>query len=321
MSMIKNDEVLLTKADAALSTIQVASGGAGELVPEQAAKFVRLVVKEGVLTRMGSVKTMRNPTYQLPKARFGSRVLHAAKESQGLSLANRSAPDTSLVELEVKKFAAEVRMSYELLEDSIEREAFAETIMQLMADAISRDIDEITLLSDLTSADPDLSQFDGIIAQATSNLVAAGGVALNKDVLLDMQKSMPSEYLRRRAGMVYLTSVDAELDYRDSLGNRATDLGDIVTSALGAAPDLVRFHGLPVVPVHMMPENLGGGSNETVALLLEPKQIHFGFRRNITFEIDRDIHTQEHKLVMSCRWDVKYEHEPAVVKAEGITVS
>lgn len=317
MRGIIDNKQLIQKADMQLSDLT----NNGELVPEQAANFVRLVVKQGVLTNMATVKTMKSPKFQIPKARFASRVLRAGISAQALPQASRSRPDLSQVELDTQLFKAEVRLSTEILEDSIERGKFADTVMSLMADAVSRDIDEIALTSDTTDADPDLSQFDGLIAQASSNLVLAGGVSLSKNTLRDMQKSMPSEFLRRRSGMKYLTSVDAEIDYRDSIANRATATGDTALGALVQGPDVIKYSGMPIVPIHMMPEDLGVGTNETVALLLEPKQIIFGFQRNITFEMDKDISAGEVLMVLTTRWDVKYEHEPAVVKATGITVS
>lgn len=316
MKSVLTNKVLLEKADLALADLT--NGGA--LVPEQAAKFIRLMIKQGVLTTMGTVKTMRSSKFQIPKARFGGRVLHAGQSAKALPVASRSRPDLTQVELDTKLFKAEVRLSNEVLEDSVERDKFADTVMALMSEAIGRDIDEIAILSDVTDPDDDLSQFDGLIAQANSNLVLAGGVSLNKATLRDMQKSMPSEFLRYKAGMKFLTSVDAEIDYRDSLANRMTSTGDSALAAFVETQATVGHNGIPVVPLHMMPEDLGVGSNETVALLLEPKQIIFGFQRDITFEMDRDISAGEALMVLSCRWDVKYEHEPAVVKATGITV-
>lgn len=311
-NIISNRE-LIQKGDLQYSAL--ATGGA--LVPGQAAEFIRLVVKQGVLTKMSTVRTMNQPKYQIPKARFGSRVLHAGRFQKALPLASRSAPDLTQIELDVKLFKAEVRLGTEILEDSVERSKFAETVMSLMAEAVGRDIDEIALQSDTTSADVDLAEFDGLLTQASSNIVIASS-SLNKSVMRDMQKSMPSEFLRNKPEMRYLTSVDAEIDYRDSLANRATSAGDV---HLLENPEFVKYGGIPVVPLHMMPENLGVGTNETNCLLLEPKQINFGFQRHITFEMAKDVSAGEIMMVLTCRWDVKYEHEPAVVKATEITVS
>ena len=330
MSVIKNEDLLenLEKADAQLSDLYGSGNSSttgGALAAEQANRFVRLVVKQGVMTKMATVKSLRAQRFQLPKARFGSRVLHAAHVAKAFSAAERSQPDLSQIELDTKKFKAEVRLSYELLEDSVEREVFADTVMALLADAISRDIDEIALLSDTTGStvdnDPDLMQFDGLIPQAASNGVPAGGASLNREVLRDMMKTMPPEYFRNKAKMAFLTSVGAEIDYRDSLAQRSTELGDIALGALTQSPSVIKYNGIPVVPLHLIPETYGAGQDETIALLLEPKQIQFGFQRKITLEMERDIVSQQVIMVLSTRFDVKYTHEDAVVKAEEIQVS
>lgn len=315
---LTRNEALLQKADL---QHQALTTDGGALVPGQAKNFIKLVVKEGVLTKLGTIKTLKQDTYKMPKARFGSRVLHAAHVATALSQAERSAPDLSQVELNTKLFKAEVRLAYEILEDSIERGKFAETVLELLADAISRDVDEIALMSNLASSDPDLAQFDGIRAQIQSHEVNAGGDSLKKEVFRDMVKQMPSEYFRRKANMLFLTSVDAEVDYRDSLMDRSTDMSDTVFGALAQAPSTIRFSGMPIVPLHMMPEDLGTGANETEVLLLEPKQICFGIQRSITLEMERDITASQHIMVLTTRWDVKMLHEQACVKATNVTVS
>jgi hypothetical protein len=71
----------------------------------------------------------------------------------------------------------------------------------------------------------------------------------------------------------------------------------------------------------LFPENLGGGTDETVVLFCDPKNITFGIQRSIRLETDKDISAGEIIMVMSTRWDVKYAHEPAVVKATGVKVA
>lgn len=312
------NKTLLEKADTSLNSLMV---DGGLLVSEQAARFVRILIKRSALMGMSTVQPMRSPKAEINKIQFGSRILHAAESAKALPRALRSAPDLSQVELDTSMFKAEVRLNNEVLEDSIERDNLANTVMQLMSGAVARDMEEISINSDTTSTDPDLAQFDGIIVQASSNLVNAGTVALNKGVLRDMQKSMPSEFLVNRGDMVYLTSVDAEIDYRDSIANRQTASGDNALGAFASTAAMVHYTGTPVLPIPLFPEDLGVGSNETVGLFLDPKNITFGVQRQIRLETDKDISAGEIILVMSVRWDVKYAHEPAVVKATDLVVS
>lgn len=314
---LTSNKNLLQKAD--LSFQDLLDDG-GLLVPEQSARFVRLLIKRSPIMGMSTVQPMRSQKSEINKIRFDGRVLHAGKSGKALPVALRSKPDTSQVELDSKLFKAEVRLNNEVLEDSIERKQLANTVMQLLTGAVSRDMAEIAINSDTASTDNDLSQFDGLLKQASSNLVNAGGVALNKGVLRDMQKSLPNEFLVNRGDMVYLTSPDAEIDYRDTIANRATDSGDKALGAFANAASTIHYAGTPVLGDALFPENLGAGNDETETLFLDPKNITFGMQRDIRLETDKDVSAGEILIVMTVRWDVKFAHEPAVVKATGIKV-
>ena len=188
----------LHKADLALGDLTT---GGGLLQPAQAARFMRILIKEAVIMRMAAVVPMRSPKQLIEKIRFGSRVLRPGSEATALSAGDRSAPDLSKVELDAQLYKAEVRLSDEILEDSIERAQLRQTVMTLMAERIALDSDELTANGDTGSADAFLATLNGIRAQATSNVVNAGGVVTNKTVFRDMLKTMPSEFLRNKRAM------------------------------------------------------------------------------------------------------------------------
>ena len=263
------------------------------------------------------VVPMKAPKQLMEKLRFGSRVLRPGTEGVALPVADRSKPDLAKVELDAHLFKAEARLSDEVLEDSIERGQLKQTIMVTLGEAIARDMDEVIIQGDTLSADPFLAVMDGILKQATSNLVDAGGAQLSKSTLRDMIKAMPSEYLRDRRKMAYFTSVDAEADWRDSLADRATGLGDKWLSEDGLAP----YNATKVYPVPMMPENLAPGANKTNALYTDPKNIAVGIWRNIKLESDRDISAGVLRIVATLRFDVKYVEETAVVRAWNLAVA
>ena len=257
---LTDNRSILHKADLALSDL-LTDGGL--LVPEQAQRFLRILIKKSVIMGMSTVEPMKSPKKEVDKIRFASRILRAGQSGQALSAADRSKPDLSKVELDSKLFKAEVRLNNEVLEDSIERGNLRNTVMQLMTQAVSRDMEDVLVNGDTASADPFLAQFDGILKQATSNVVNAGGVRLNKSILRDLLRAMPTEFLVNKLDMRYMTSVDAEIDYRDTLTDRATPGGD---SALGAFVNneaTIGYTGVPVVAVPLFPENLGGGANTT----------------------------------------------------------
>ena len=310
MSYMSN-RTILEKADLALADL---TAGGGILKPAQAQKFMRLLIKESVLMKLATVVPMASPKQQISKIKFGSRILRPGAEATALGAGDRVKPDLSQVELDAKLFKAEVRLSDETLEDSIERGQLRQTIMEMMAEAIARDIEEVVVNGDTASADAFLAVMDGILVQAASNVVDAAGAGITKDLLRDMLKTLPSEYLRDKKAMRFLTSVDADLDYRNALAERATAVGDKFLE--GDTP--VLYSGVPVQPVPLFPEDLGVGNDQTVILLCNPKNIHVGIWRQIRIESAREISEGVLKIVATLRFDVKYAEEPGTAKAINV---
>jgi HK97 family phage major capsid protein len=275
---------------------------------------MRLLIKQSVLMQQATVVPMASPKQQISKIKFGSRILRPGQEATALPPAQRAAPDLSQVELDAKLFKAEVRLSDEVLEDSIERGELRQTMMEMIADAISRDMEEVLVSGDTASVDPFLATMDGVLKQATSHVVDAAAAPISKDLLRDLVKTLPSEYLRDKSAMRYLTSVDADLDYRNTLAERATAVGDKFLE--GDAP--VLYSGVPVQPIPLFPENLGAGSDQTVILLCNPKNIHVGIWRQIRIESARDISEGTLKIVATHRFDVKFAEETGVAKAINV---
>jgi len=308
--MAMDNRKLLAKAD--LDTAGLAAGGL--LQPQQADRFFRVMVKSAVLMQQINVTPMRGPKERRDKTRFGSRVLKPGVESQALALNDRSRPDLSFIELDAKLVKAEVRMSDEVLEDQIERGAYQQTIIETLAQAVARDVDFLISQGDTTSANPLLAVLDGFIRQATSNVVVAGGVALTRPVLRDMLKTLPDEFVSDR--LAYFTNRQALADYNDSLAVRETALGD--TRIVQNPGPAGVYQGFPIVQVPEFPNNLGGGTNQTVALLTERENMLLGIHREIRVRMGEDISAGQVIIVVTMRLDARYMHEPAVVKATGV---
>ncbi len=312
--VITDNRTILAKADLALSDL-ISDGGA--LVDAQAKKFVRLLILESAILPMASVRPMKSKKQLVEKIRFAGRILRAGNEATPLAAADRSEPNLSKVELDAQLFKAQVNLNNEVLEDNIEQGSLRQTVMELMGEAVSRDMDEIVVQGDTASADPFLAKFDGMLVAATSNVVPGGGVALASTVLKNAIKAMPTEFIRSKKSLKYLTGVDAETDYRDTLSARDTVAGDKFLQT--DAP--IMYSGVPIMDIPLFPEDLGGGSNETNVILTDPKNLMVGIWRKITMETDKDIESGVLKIVTTLRFDFKYVEETAVVKVTAVTVS
>ena len=333
MSFTSN-RTLLEKADLAIRDLQ---DGGGYLLPAQAKKFMRLLIKQSELMGLATVVPMASPKQQIAKIKFGSRVLRAGKEGTRLSDAERARPDFSYLELDAKLFKAEIDLSDESLEDSIEREDLRQTIMELLAEAIGRDMEEVLVMGDVTSPDTFLAQLDGILVQTVSHIVDAGGNKLTKDVLFDTVRTLPSEYLRVKKSLSFLTSVDTELGYRNTLAERATVGGDKWLET--DVP--VLYSGIPIRSIPLFPENLAApvapGATATAApptgaappvapvprdrsaiILCNPKNLQVGIWRKIRIETWRDISAGVLRVVATLRFDVKWADELATVRVSNI---
>ena len=190
--------------------------------------------------------------------------------------------------------------------------------MQLMAERIATDMDEIIVQGDTNSSDYTLATLDGILKQSTSHVVDNANASTTKALFKGMLKSMPNEFLRNKKDLRFMTSVQSEIDYRDSLAERATVGGDKWIS--DDVP--VLYTGVPIIGVPLFPENIvNGASNTTDVILTDPKNINVGIWRNIRIETDKLVSEGVLIIVATLRFDVKYAHEPAVVKAVNVAIS
>lgn len=291
----------------------------GYLNDEQTADLFEIQIKESVLMALATVMPMKASRREISKLGFTGRVLRGATENQALTQADRSRPLAGKTILDVEEFIAEVRVPYGALEDHVTQGTLMSHIRTLLGKAIARDIEFVMINGDtantgVTQEDLLLQKLDGLIKQATSNTVAAGGVRLNKSPLKQMRQTMPGEFKRSAGQMAFITSDNAAIDYGDSLASRATPLGDAnVTRTTN-----LEYGGSPVIPIPEFPEDLGGGTDETVVLLADPKNMHVGIQRDILVETDKDISSRQWIVVTTVKWDTKWAHEPAVVKATGV---
>jgi HK97 family phage major capsid protein len=304
--MSTENRTLLRKAEIAVADF--AAGGL--LQPAQASEFIQLAIKEPVLLKMVTVTPMKNFKEERDKMRFASRVLRAGQEATALPSAAWAKPALGMFTLDAQLFKAEVRLSDEVLEDQIERGVFRETLMQQLSAAIGRDMEWVAINGDVTSTDPVLAKLDGILVQANVWSVNASGAKLSKTILRDMLRMMPDEFAML-GGMQYFTNRQARIDYKDSLADRATGLGD----AMLQQSDVAKYADMPVNAVPEFPVDL---SSNTQALLTDPSGIYLGVLRQIRLKVDEDISAGVVIIVATVRFDVKLAEANAVVKGINI---
>jgi HK97 family phage major capsid protein len=304
---MKSNKSIMAKADIEVSDL-ITDGG--YLLSEQSKKFIVDAIKQSVVLKLIKVEGIKSHTKLIDKVGLNGRVLRPGTSGVALSAADRAKPVTDQVSLTTKLMKGEIRLNDEVLEDQIENGTFKSTVMSMMSEQVGLDLYELAVNGDTTSADTFLAQFDGLLALATSHVVNAGTVPLAKSHLKAALKALPSQYNRFRAQQRFMTSEDAELDYRDYLADRGTVLGDRMIE--GDSP--VKYGGRPILPIPVFPDDLAITTDCTNVLLMDPKNAYFGFWRQVKIETDRDISTGEWIMVATVRAGLQYVEEDAVVK-------
>jgi hypothetical protein len=310
----------LMKADLALSDLS----SFGLMQPEQASSFIRKLIKSPTILRMARVVEMTASTRKINKISFGSRILQPGTSGTALSSGQRSKPTTEGLSLTTKEVIAEVRLPYDVLEDSIERATAAnnevansgpgglrDTLITLIAERAALDLEEMGLLGDTTNTSysgTTLALVDGFLKRAYTggNIVDNNGQTVDKTLFKAGMKTIPDQYLRNRAAMFHFVSTNNETEYRDTLANRGTAMGD----ANIQGNNEVYAYGVPVRAVPLMPETDG--------LFSHPLNLVMGIQRQVSMEFDKDITARVYIIVLTARVDFQVEEALATVRYSNI---
>lgn len=315
---MSSNKALLKKADIAVGDL--ASGGL--MNPEQSSTFLRRLIEQPTILKEARVIPMTANERIIDKIGFDSRILRPAVSATALSVGDRAKPDLGKIILTNKELIAEVRIPYDVIEDNIEqggiggapsgdnvnqaRGGIKDTIMSLMAERAAADLEELALQGDTASGDPYLAVQDGWLKKANVNVVDGLLAPIDKSLFKKGKKSMPDKYLRNLGAMKHWVSVDNETEYRDTLSDRQTGLGD---SMVTGTNNLFAY-GTPVAPVAFMPEASG--------LFTWPKNLIWGIQRQITVEADKNISERVYIIVLTIRTTFEVEEADAVVRYENI---
>lgn len=304
---------LIEKADLALSDL---TSDGGILQPGQAAEFIQLAIEESRLMSLARTQTLKTPNDLIEKIVFGSRIMRAGQSHTALTEAQRSKPTTSKTQFAAKEIVAEVRLGYDAVEDNIEQGRLPKTVMSLIVKRAAVDMEELFLQGSLSSSDEYLALLDGLIAQATTHTYDANDAELDREILRATFQEIPKQFRTDKAGLRFLTATDAELHYNETLADRQGAMGDTYQTAEKKSV----WKGINVEGMHLMPDGLGTGSDQTIVLATHMDNIAVGIWRQLRLETDKDISARELIFVLTARVDAKFVHEPAVAKATEVKV-
>ncbi|MED2944212.1 phage major capsid protein [Bacillus swezeyi] len=305
---MRNQEII-NKAEMTLASLK--SGGL--MNPTQADTFIRLVQDTPTILNDARVIQMDHDAQKFEKIGFGQRILRAGEEGKALSTEDKAVPSTSTISLNAKEVIAEVNITYDTLENNIEKDGLQNTIMQMLAERAAVDIEELIVNGDTKSDDPFLAQINGIRKQASSHIVDAAGEELTRQIFKRGYKAVPPKYLRVPQEFRFYTSPGIEVEWKDKVADRQTNLGDAaVQGGLSSA------FGVPIKGIANMQPYSTGEDEDAIdvsdVILTHPKNIVLGFSRNIRIEVDKDIRRRKFIIVLTAKLDSIFEEEDAVAK-------
>jgi hypothetical protein len=302
----------------------------GELLPDQADKFIDLTVDESVLLKMVRVERVNNPKGELDRLNIGEPVTEKATENpDGPFDGALYEPVFSAVQYSTVKTRSAFNLTKEAEQANIERANLRNRVMSAFASRMSTDLEMLAIQGDdsivgASVLDRLLKSYDGWGVQTdTSHILDVGGKNVSPKLFSDMLKMMPRKYLKMMDQMRFLLSPTLWQNYAELLSQRNTTLGDAILNG-GVVP---RAFGIPIERIPLIPEDLEYLVG-TVAYN-DGSFIWLTVPKNFIYVILRRFETYWEFKPRKDRWenttysqtDCTIENEDMVVKAINVGVS
>lgn len=298
----------------ALSSSDLSAGG--YLNAEQSDKFLRGVIAQPTLLKTCRTVLINGESKKIEKIGFGQRIMRPATENTALTADQYSKPSFGKVELITKEAIAEVRISYDTLENNIEGTQIKNTIISMIQERVALDLEELMINGDTGSADTYLALTNGIIKKASSHIIDANGASPDLSLFRKLIGIVPPKYRRQVPDWRIYTSHDLDLDWKEKIAARNTVAGDRFLLQSSNATAL----GFEIQPCAMVPVS---ETNRTLALLTHPQNLIAGFTRRVQIETDKDISARQIIIVVTVKADFAIEESDAcgLLKNVGVNAS
>ncbi|WYP28536.1 phage major capsid protein [Alkalihalobacillus sp. FSL W8-0930] len=305
------NQQIIEKAAMTLSSLQTG----GLMNPTQASKFIRMIQDTPTILKDSRVIPMDHDTQKIEKIGFGQRILRPGAEGVPLSEDQKAVPTTSTVNLNAKEVIAEINITYDTLENNIEKESLKDTLMQQIVERAAVDIEELLVNGDKSSSDPFLAQINGIRKNAVSHIVDAQLEPISRGIFKRGYKAIPAKYIRVPQEFRFYTSPSNSIEWMDRVADRQTNLGDSAVQGGRSTAFGVPVQGIAT----MQPYEINDGEADISDIILtHPKNIITGFSRNIRIEVDKDIRARKFIIVLTAKLDSVFEEEDAVSKIVNV---
>lgn len=292
------------------------------LNPEQAGRFIRVATRDQAILSEASVMTMKSHTKNLDRVTLDGRVLHSGYDAEGftreLDADEKVKWRTWQNRLVATKLKAQAEIEDDELEDNVEGKAFVNTLLDLIAEGISDDLEVLGIgaNSDEIERDDDdlLATTKGWLHRSAYKIydmeIEDGDDV--KALFKAMVDAIPKHFIKNRTKFRLGVPFEYEDLYRDLFAGKPTGLGDEVEE--GYRP--LRYRGIPVVHVPSMDDTtLQELTGSPGAMLYTPSNLAMGIYREMNLEPDRHAAKEMTEWVYTTRGDVNLINEYMNVSA------
>ncbi len=284
---------------------------------EEANAFIDYIINESVLLKLVRNVKINGWKQQIAKIGLGSKVLR--KGTPGTDPGDTVSITTSQIELTCPEVVAIVRISDDSLDDNIEGDALVQHILTMIGAAAANEMEVAAIHGDTAVADATgiNDRWDGWLKKAI-----AGGHVVDATGDTDrywpgiqggkgdrMIMSLPTKY-RNYQNMRWLLHPDVYLNYNQALA--ALGISEAYASVTGIKDAPLRSIANLQVPAIRTDLTVGGGSDGTVVMLTDLRNLIFAMSRDIKIESQRVARARSTDYVLSFRGTVEIENLDAV---------
>ena len=299
---------------------------------EQFNTFMRAATINQTMLNDASFRRMQSTSQVVSSTKITGRVLQNGYKSAGVTQDELTEATIGFgkAELVATKLKALTSILDDDKEDNIEREAFEQTLLSMMGEAVGIDLEAVCVFGDTTyksggNADPLFSTIDGWLTSATTTLKSDGakGQGTKDFDLADgiiemfdaMLYAMPAAYRQANLmkDLVFYVPFEVQEAYREFLIDRETGLGD--SSLLNAAE--LQYKGIPVKYAPVLDAADGRTVHGNVASILTvPEFLWYGVYKDLSVEPNRVAAEEKTEYFYRIRCDASVQWADSVIVAD-----
>ena len=299
---------------------------------EQFATFMRAATINQTILNDASFRRMNSTSQVVSSTKITGRVLQNGYKSTNVTQDNLTEADVDFgkAELVATKLKAKTSILDDDKEDNISREAFEQTLLTMMGEAVGIDLEAVAVFGDKdyvdgsSNADPLFSTIDGWVksgtkiksngakGSGTKDFDLADGIIEMFDAML---YKMPVAYRQANLmkDLVYYVPFEVQEAYRKFLIDRETGLGD---SSLLNAEEL-KYKGIPVKYAPVLDAADGRTVHGNVASILTvPEFLWYGVYKDLSVEPNRVVKDENTEYFYRIRCDATTQFADSVIVAD-----